>query len=206
MQFLYDELFGIYGELECFLDYKNPYELMVAVILSAQCTDRRVNNVTPKIFEKYPSLKKMAMANQKTLEKLIFTCGFYRNKSKNIIQASSQIVNDFKSEVPQKMDELISLAGVGRKTANVILGDAFKIPGFPVDTHVIRLLNKIGFVHFDNPEKIEKVVMKSINKKYWTNFSHLLIMHGRMRCKARNPDCENCEICKICKNYKENLQ
>ncbi len=199
MQELYDELYTLYGELKCFLDHKNPYELMVAVVLSAQCTDRRVNAVTPKLFLKYPGVLEMANAKQATLEKLIFTCGFYRNKSKNIIAACQKISESFKSEVPNTMDELISLPGVGRKTANVILGDAFKIPGFPVDTHVIRLLNRIGFVKNDNPEKIEAYVNSKIDSQYWTNFSHLLIQHGRLRCNARKPDCKNCEICNICK-------
>ena len=195
---IYTYLEKRYGAIECPLVHKNTYELFVAVILSAQCTDKKVNAVTPELFRNYPTVKSLAKANQSDVEELIRTLGLFRAKSANIIAASKKIVQEFNGEVPNSMHSLISLPGVGRKTANVVLGNAFNIPGFPVDTHVIRLMNRMGIVKTTTPEKIERVVNENLDKKYWTEFSHLLITHGRACCSARKPDCDNCELnCKI---------
>ena len=198
LQKIYEYLKKRYGTIECPLKHRNPYELFVAVVLSAQCTDKKVNDVTPALFKKYPTVNDLANAEQTDVESLIRTLGLFRAKSANIIAASKKIVEEFNGEVPQTMDELVSLPGVGRKTANVILGNAFDIPGFPVDTHVIRLMNRMGIVKTKTPEKIEEIVNTNLDSQYWTDFSHLLITHGRQVCNARKPECENCGLnCKL---------
>ena len=195
---IYTYLEDKYGAIECPLTHKNAYELFVAVVLSAQCTDKKVNAVTPLLFSRFPTVQALADADQSDVEEIIRTLGLFRAKSANIIAASKKIVEEFNGEIPADMESLISLPGVGRKTANVILGNAFDIPGFPVDTHVIRLMNRMGIVKTKTPEKIEAMVNANIDKKYWTEFSHLLITHGRACCNARKPDCENCELnCKL---------
>ena len=195
---IYTYLEEKYGAIECPLTHKNAYELFVAVVLSAQCTDKKVNAVTPALFSRFPTVQALAEADQSDVEEIIRTLGLFRAKSANIIAASKKIVEEFNGEIPADMESLISLPGVGRKTANVILGNAFDIPGFPVDTHVIRLMNRMGIVKTKTPEKIEAVVNANIDKRYWTEFSHLLITHGRACCNARKPDCENCELnCKL---------
>lgn len=196
---IFNSLQKAYGTQECPLIHKNPLQLLVAVILSAQCTDKKVNSVTPGLFKKYPDAKAFEKAVQKELEEIIRPIGLFRAKSANLIGASTKINSDFNGLVPKTMKELISLPGVGRKTANVILGNAFEIPGLPVDTHVIRLTNRIGLVKTKNPVKIETIITKKLPDKYWTDFSHLLITHGRNRCPASKPDCNNCEISKLCK-------
>lgn len=202
---IYDELNSSYGVINCPLNASNPYELMIATILSSQCTDARVNKITPSVFKKYPDVKAMAKAKQKELEELIKSAGFFHAKAANIIKACVSIVKIYNSKVPDNMEDLISLRGIGRKTANVILGNAFHKPGFPVDTHVIRLTNRIGIVKSENPEKIEKEVTEALPDKYWTAFSHLLITHGRKRCTARKPDCKNCEILSYCVYGSKNI-
>ena len=196
---IFDSLHCTYGQQTCPLLHKSPLQLLVSVILSAQCTDKKVNAVTPGLFEKYPDSKAFENANVAELEGIIRPIGLFRAKSANIIGACKKINSDFSENVPETMKQLLSLPGVGRKTANVILGNAFHIPGFPVDTHVIRLMNRIGIVETKIPDKIEAVVNKHLPAKRWTDFSHLLITHGRNRCKAAKPDCKNCEIRKLCK-------
>jgi endonuclease-3 len=192
---IYKRLEKRYGARECPLIHNSAYELFVAVVLSAQCTDKRVNTVTPNIFKNYPDVKSLSEAKQKDLEEIIHSLGFFSAKSKSLIAASQQIVKDFDSKVPGDMESLTSLRGVGRKTANVILGNAFGVPGFPVDTHVIRLMNRFGgLVKTKDPVKIEMIINTNIEKKYWTDFSHLLITHGRECCRARKPDCEACDL------------
>ena len=195
---IFDTLQRTYGPQTCPLTHSSPLQLMVSVILSAQCTDKKVNAITPELFEKYPDANAFENADISELEEIIRPIGLFRAKSANIIAACRKINSDFKGNVPKTMKNLISLPGVGRKTANVILGNAFKIPGFPVDTHVIRLMNRIGIVKTEKPEKIETVINKNMPDKYWTDFSHLLITHGRNRCKAAKPDCINCEIRNQC--------
>ncbi|MFA7186241.1 MAG: endonuclease III [Victivallales bacterium] len=201
---IYTALSKKWGPAKCSLFHDNPFELMVATILSAQCTDERVNMITPPLFKKYPDAAKMASAKTGSLEKIIKSAGFYHNKSANIIAASKMIVKDFNGSVPNSMDKLCSLPGVGRKTANVILGNAFGIPGFPVDTHVGRLIGRIMSMEDESPEKIEKFVTSNMPPELWTGFSHLLIYHGRNRCRSRKPECEKCEIIKLCDYGRKN--
>ena len=203
---IHDILFEQYGQLHCTLDYETPVELLVATILSAQCTDVRVNKVTPALFKKYPDSKAFAEADPAELEELIRTCGFFRAKGKSIIEACKDIVSRFGGIVPDNMDDLVSLHGIGRKTANVILGDAFEVPGFPVDTHVKRVLNRLGSVNSEDPVKIEKEVNEVVDKKYWTNFSHMIIIHGRETCHARGPKCGKCRLLELCPHGQKQLK
>lgn len=188
-----------YPQAHCELDHSNPLELLIATILSAQCTDKRVNMVTPFLFKKYRSAAEYANASLQELEKEIKTTGFFRNKAKSIKTACQAIVEKHSGEVPQTMEELTSLGGVGRKTANVVLGNAFNINvGVVVDTHVGRLSRRLGLTREESAEKVEQDLMKLVPRDKWTLFSHLLIWHGRRRCFARNPDCPNCEVKKLC--------
>lgn len=198
----YERLFKVFGQQHCTLDYSTPHELMVATIMSAQCTDVRVNQVTKELFKKYPDIEAFANADLTELENDIRSVGFYHNKAANIIKASQGIVEQFASQVPENMDDLTSLAGIGRKTANVILGDAFEVPGFPVDTHVKRVLNRIGAVNDDDPVRIEAIVNKLVPDELWVNFSHIIILHGRSVCDARKPLCKECVLKDLCAFYK----
>jgi endonuclease-3 len=195
-------LYQKYGRLRCRLNYRNPFELLVATILSAQCTDERVNQVTAKLFRIFPDAAAFAAADAVDIENAIRAAGLFRSKAKSIMAASRRIIESCNGEVPADMAALTSLPGVGRKTANVVLGDAFGIPGFPVDTHVKRTLNRLGATASDKPEKIEAEVNSAIAPEYWINLSHLLIMHGRETCRARNPACEICLLRGICRYYK----
>jgi endonuclease-3 len=188
-----------YPSAHCELNFANPLELLVATILSAQCTDKRVNIVTAELFKKYRSAKAFAEADLAELEKDIRSTGFYKNKARNIKSACGDIVAKHGCRVPQSMEELIELGGVGRKTANVVLGNAFDINiGVVVDTHIGRLSHRLGLTTHRAPEKIEKDLMVLVPQNKWTLFSHLLIWHGRRRCSARKPDCANCEVLKLC--------
>ena len=188
-----------YPDAHCELNHSNALELLVATILSAQCTDKRVNLVTPELFKRYPSAKAYANAPSADLEEAIRTTGFFRNKAKSIKSACSALVERFQGEVPRTMEELRELGGVGRKTANVVLGNAFNINcGIVVDTHVARLSGRLGLTQEKAPEKIEQALIPLVPQEQWTLFSHLLIWHGRRRCYARNPDCTGCEIRSLC--------
>jgi endonuclease-3 len=188
-----------YPDAHCELVYSNPLQLLVATILSAQCTDKRVNMVTPALFQKYRSAADFAKANSAALEQDIKTTGFYRNKARNIQAACRALVERHGGEVPRSMTELIQLDGVGRKTANVVLGNAFGMTeGIVVDTHVARLSARLGLTDQTTPEKIETALQKLVPREDWTLLSHLLIWHGRRRCYARNPDCPGCEIKRLC--------
>lgn len=187
-----------YPHARCALEYSNPLELLVATILSAQCTDERVNQVTPALFKKYRSARAYADADPQEIEALIRSTGFYKNKAKNIRGAAGRIENAFGGQVPRSLDKLVTLPGVGRKTANVILGNAFGIPGLTVDTHMIRLSNRLGLTRRQDPVKIELDLMPIVPETAWTEYSHLIIHHGRARCRARKPDCLNCEIRSLC--------
>src|SRR5213596_439848 len=189
----------VYPDAHTELDFKNPLELLIATILSAQCTDKRVNMVTPALFKKYRTAKDYATAPPVELENAIKSTGFFRNKTKSIRAATSTIAEKFGGKVPASMEELRELPGVGRKTANVVLGNAFGInEGIVVDTHVARLAQRLGLTRQKNPEKIELELKKTAPRGQWTMFSHWLIWHGRRRCYARNPDCPNCEIQNLC--------
>jgi len=188
-----------YPDAHCELNYTNPLELLIATILSAQCTDKRVNLVTAELFKKYRTAADYAHARAMELEEAIKTTGFYRNKTKSIQSCCRALVERHGGEVPRTMDELVRLGGVGRKTANVVLGNAFGInEGIVVDTHVARLAQRLGLTRQKNPEKIELELKKTAPRGQWTVFSHWLIWHGRRRCYARNPDCPNCEIQNLC--------
>jgi endonuclease-3 len=193
----------VYPDAHTELNFKNPLELLIATILSAQCTDKRVNMVTPFLFKKYRSAKDYAAAPQAELENAIKSTGFFRNKTKSIRAATSTIANKFGGKVPDSMEKLRELPGVGRKTANVVLGNAFDInEGIVVDTHVIRLSQRLGLTKQNDPEKIEQDLMKLVPKEHWTVWSHWLIWHGRRRCYARKPDCANCEVFRVCPSGK----
>jgi len=188
-----------YPEVTCALHHDNPFQLLISTILSAQCTDERVNIVTKSLFPKYPTPKHFAYANPKELEQDIRPTGFFRNKTKSIMGASKKIVEEFGGKVPQAMDELLTLPGVARKTANVVLGSGFGIAaGVVVDTHVMRLSNRLDLTHHSDPKKIELELMAVIPKEKWIVFSHQLIWHGRRVCVARKPRCIECNLEKLC--------
>ena len=188
-----------YPDVQCALEHQTPFQLMVATILSAQCTDVRVNKVTPALFKKYPSVQAFANVPKAELEAMIRSTGFFRNKAKSIIGASQQIVHQHGGQVPRDMENLLTLPGVARKTANVVLGTAFGIAsGVVVDTHVFRITHRLGLSNGKTPEKVEIDLMRSIPPKEWINFSHQLIHHGRKVCTARKPACEPCVLKEVC--------
>jgi len=193
----------VYPDAHTELNFKTPLELLIATILSAQCTDKRVNMVTPALFKKYRTAKDYADAPPGELENAIRSTGFFNSKAKSIRGATATIAKKFGGQVPNSMEELRELPGVGRKTANVVLGNAFGInEGIVVDTHVIRLSQRLGLTKQKDPEKIEQDLMKLVPKEYWAVWSHWLIWHGRRRCFARKPDCANCEVLKLCPSGK----
>ena len=193
----------VYPGAHCELEFKTPLQLLVATILSAQCTDKRVNMVTPKLFAKYSSAAEFAAARQETLESEIKSTGFFRNKAKSIRAAAAAIQKRHAGNVPDTMAELHELPGVGRKTANVVLGNAFgKDEGIVVDTHVARLSQRLRLTKQTEAEKIEADLMKMVPRKHWTMWSHWLIWHGRRRCFARKPDCHQCEVLRLCPSGK----
>lgn len=192
-------LAATYPDAHCELDYTDPLELLVATILSAQCTDKRVNIVTKELFRRCRTAKDYATISQEELEGLIQSTGFFRNKAKNIRACAQDLINQHGGEVPPDLEKLHALAGVGRKTANVVLGNAFDMnEGVVVDTHVQRLSTRLGLTREKTPEKIEQDLMKLVPREKWAIFSHWLIWHGRRRCPARKPDCPNCEIAELC--------
>ncbi|MDQ3198070.1 MAG: endonuclease III [Verrucomicrobiota bacterium] len=194
----------VYPDAHCELVFKTPLQLLVATILSAQCTDKRVNLVTPALFARYRSAAAFAAAPTAELEKAIQSTGFFRAKTKSIRAATAAIDKDHAGKVPRTMGELHALPGVGRKTANVVLGNAFQIDeGIVVDTHVARLSHRLGLTKESDAEKIERDLTKLVPKAHWTNWSHWLIWHGRRRCFARKPDCRNCEIYDLCPSGKK---
>lgn len=191
-----------YPEAKCALEHKNPLELLISTILSAQCTDKRVNLVTKDLFRKYRTAEDYAGASQHEFEQDIRSTGFYRNKARSIIACCRDIVEKHRSRVPRTMEELIQLAGIGRKTANVVLGNAFDTPGLVVDTHVTRISRLLGLTRQKDAVKIEFDLMPIVPKKEWTMFSHLLITHGRRCCIARRPDCPHCPVRQYCPSRK----
>lgn len=187
-----------HADAKCALLYKTPHQLLVATILSAQCTDQRVNIVTPVLFKKYPTIRDFANANLKELEQDIRSTGFYKNKAKSIKSSSEDIVRKFEGKVPGRLEDLVELHGVGRKTANVVLGNAFKVPGITVDTHMKRVSYRLGLTKEKDPVRIEFDLMKIIPKDHWTQFSHQIIFHGRRVCFARSPNCSHCVFDSFC--------
>ncbi len=188
-----------YPDAKCSLDFGTAHQLMVATILSAQCTDERVNMVTPALFERFKTIKDFAEASTEELEQLIYTTGFFRAKAKAIKQSAQQLMEQYGGEIPPTLEELVKLQGVGRKTASVILGAGFGLAeGIVVDTHVGRISRKLGFTRKNHPAKIERDLMTLIDKEDWIAFSHLLIYHGRSICVARSPRCAECPVRKLC--------
>ena len=188
-----------YPDATCSLDYETPFQLLVATILSAQCTDERVNKVTPPLFARFPDAQSMAEADLQEIEDLVKSTGFFRNKAKNIQAAAQKIIREFEGVVPNTMEQLITLPGAARKTANVVLAHAYGInAGVTVDTHVKRLSNRLGFTHHEDPGKIEKDLMKILPQPDWENWSIRLIYHGRATCDARKPDCASCFLADLC--------
>lgn len=196
-----EEFDKLIPEPKCELNYKSPYELLVAVILSAQCTDKRVNEVTENLFKTYNTPEKMITLSQDKLGKLIYSCGFYNAKSKAILEASKDIVDKFSGQVPSTMEELTSLRGVGRKTANVMISEAFKGDAFAVDTHVLRVSNRLGLTKNDNPDLVEQDLKKFFNQKNWSKLHYQMVLFGRYKCKAIKPDCASCPFQKICSYF-----
>ena len=192
-----------YPDSKCSLNFLNPAQLLVSTILSAQCTDKQVNKVTPVLFKKYPTIEALATAELADIKKIIQPTGFYNNKAKAIKNSMATLLKKFNSRVPDKLEELVKLEGVGRKTANVVLGDAFGIPGIVVDTHVKRISIRLGLTKNDDPRKIEQDLMKLIPPERWTLFGHMVIDHGRKICKARKPDCDHCFLQQECQYYKK---
>ena len=201
----YAVLCQVFPEPKCALDFDSPFQLVVATVLSAQTTDRRVNTVTPTLFAQYPTAAALAAADPQRVEDIIRPIGFYHAKTRNIIALAAQLESRFHGQVPDTMDELVTLPGVGRKTANVVLGDAFDVPGLPVDTHVKRLVRLIGLVRQEDPVKIEAELCAHLDPGRWSQFSHLLIVHGRTVCKANRPACEGCVLQTICKYGKKHV-
>lgn len=197
----FEELFP---DAHCELNHQNVFELLVAVMLSAQTTDKKVNQVTASLFKKYPTVESFALASLEDLQNDIKIIGLYRNKAKNLIMMVHQLKENFGGEVPKTMEGITSLAGAGRKTANVVLSNAFGVPSIAVDTHVFRVSNRIGLAHSDNVLETEKQLQKELPKKEWSLTHHLLIFHGRRCCIARKPKCDICKINKYCDYFKNN--
>ncbi|MCX6451107.1 MAG: endonuclease III [Actinobacteria bacterium] len=198
---IYKVLTKAYPNVKCELDFQTPFQLLVATVLSAQCTDKRVNQVTPKLFGKFPTAKKMAGAKVEVIEELIHSTGFFRGKARNIKNLAIMIMDQYGSDVPADLDKLVKLPGVGRKTANVVLGHAFDIPGITVDTHFGRLSRRFGWTTSLDPVKVEHEVGALIPKKEWTNLSQRMIWHGRRICHSRKPACAACPLASLCPSY-----
>nr|WP_218885771.1 endonuclease III [Kineococcus aurantiacus] len=187
-----------YPDAHCELDFTTPFELLVATVLSAQCTDARVNQVTPALFAAYPTATALAAADRARLEELIRPTGFFRAKAANLLELAAQLVADHGGQVPPRQRDLVRLAGVGRKTANVVLGDAFGVPGLTVDTHVGRLSRRLGFTTHEDPVKVETDLAALIPRRDWTMFNHRVIFHGRRTCHSRRPACGACPVLRLC--------
>ncbi len=195
---IYRELCLLYPDAQCELAFKNPFELLVATVLSAQTTDIRVNSVTPQLFAQFPDPQSLAQAPLAKLEEILRPLGFFRAKSKSIANLSGQLVADFGGRVPETLDQLITLSGVGRKTANVVLGNAFGVPGLTVDTHFARLVRRFEWTHAQDPVRVESEIELLFPRRDWTMLSHVLIFHGRRTCHARTPACGACPVARWC--------
>ncbi len=199
------ELQRLYPDTRCFLHYKTPFQLLCAVILSAQCTDERVNIVAPELFKVFPTPEKLAKAKTKDVEMIIKSTGFYHNKTKNLLGAAQALLGLYKGKMPKTIEEMVKMPGVGRKTANVVLGEVYGISeGITVDTHVTRLSNRLGWTKHQDAVKIEQDLMKIVPKEEWLHFSHRLIQHGRKVCDARKPFCSVCTLAKWCPSANKN--
>ena len=199
-----DELKAMYPDAKCELNYETPFQLLVATILSAQTTDKKVNEVTETLFKEYPDVDTFLTLSINELEERIKQIGLYRSKAKNLLIMCNQLKSNFNGEVPSTMEELVTLAGAGRKTANVVLSNAFGVPSIAVDTHVFRVSNRLGLADSENVLEVEKQLQKELPKREWSFAQHLLIFHGRRRCIARNPKCSECPLTNRCLYYKAN--
>lgn len=193
-----------YPEAKCELNFNTPFQLLIATVLSAQTTDKKVNEVTSKLFKEYPTVEDFITLEQRQLEEYIRQIGLYRNKAKNILALCRMLINEYEGKVPDKLEELVKLPGVGRKTANVVLSNAFGVPAIAVDTHVFRVSNRIGLAKADTVEETEDQLQKRIPKRFWSKAHHLLIWHGRRTCAARHPKCEVCSIEELCLYNRKN--
>jgi endonuclease-3 len=191
-------LFAAHPDARCELRHRSPYQLLVATILSAQSTDKMVNSVTPQLFRRYPDARRLATARTDDVEKLVHATGFFRQKARTLVKMAGALVERHRGRVPATLEELVALPGVGRKTANLILGNCFDVPGIVVDTHVQRLAQRMALTHERDPEKIERDLMELVPEPDWTRFSHAMIFHGRRTCFARNPECEGCPLYADC--------
>lgn len=200
--FLVEELKKMYPVSKCTLNFSTPLELLIAIRLSAQCTDDRVNKVTPDLFSHYHDLEDFAKADPQDIEKYIYSCGFYKTKSENIVDMCKDIINRFKGTIPDNMEDLISLPGIGRKTANLFLGEVYNRPALVVDTHFIKVTNRLGFHNIKDPLKIEMIMSKYIPPEESLAFCHRLVEHGRRICTAHSPKCEQCSLNNICDKFK----
>jgi len=201
---VYDILKEAYPDAKCGLDYGTSFQLLVSTVLSAQATDKSVNKVTEEMYKQYPDLDSFLTLSQHEIEETIKKIGLYKNKAKNIYKMCRELKEKFHGDVPKNMDDLMSLSGVGRKTASVVLVEAFNIPAFPVDTHVFRIARRIGLSKETTPDKVSDEMMKKLPKYKWHLMHHLLITHGRKTCIAQNPKCEDCTVNRICDFYKQN--
>lgn len=204
IDFIINELNKLYPDAKCSLTYSSPHELLIATRLSAQCTDERVNKVTPELFEKYPTLESLANADFDDICKIIHSCGFFRGKAKSIIEMSNQLINEYNGVVPDNIEDLTKLSGIGRKTANLICGDIYGKPAIIADTHCIRISRKLGLTDSDDPKKVEMQLKKIIPPSEQTKLCHNLVHHGRAICSARSPKCTECTLSKICSFFNKN--
>lgn len=195
---IHETLLAMFPDAKCSLDFRTPFELLVSTVLSAQCTDERVNLVTPAFFQTWPDAESLAQATLEQIEDVVKSTGFYRNKAKSLLGMARVVVTEFHGEIPAEMEALVKLPGVGRKTANVVLGNCFGVPGITVDTHVGRLSQRLGLTCNKDPEKIEQDLMVLIPAADWTKFSHCMILHGRTTCLARKPKCSTCTLRSLC--------
>lgn len=200
-----DRLLRQYPDAKAGLNFSTPFELLIATILSAQCTDAQVNKTTAVLFKEYKTPEDFLKLSEEELGEMIKSCGFYKNKSKNILATCRLLVEKFNGQVPNTLEELMTLPGVGRKTANVVISNAFNIPAIAVDTHVFRVSNRIGIANSNNVFDTEKDLMENIDREMWSKAHHLLIFHGRKICKARNPLCHECPVADLCEYYKEKI-
>lgn len=200
-----DRLLRQYPDAKAGLNFSTPFELLIASILSAQCTDAQVNKTTAVLFKEYKTPEDFLKLSEEELGEMIKSCGFYKNKSKNILATCRLLVEKFNGQVPNTLEELMTLPGVGRKTANVVISNAFNIPAIAVDTHVFRVSNRIGIANSNNVFDTEKDLMENIDREMWSKAHHLLIFHGRKICKARNPLCHECPVADLCEYYKEKI-
>lgn len=203
-KFIVEQLDNLFPAPQCELYYKNVYQLLVAVILSAQCTDKRVNVVTKELFKEFDTPQKIITLSQSQLEEKIHSCGFYHNKAKNILSMSRDLIEKYNGEVPNDLELMQTLAGVGRKTANVVYSEAFGGEAIAVDTHVLRVSNRLNLATSSNPYQVEKALMQTFDKKLWGKLHLQLVLFGRYVCKAKNPNCSNCPFSKYCEYYAQN--